>query len=1593
MKEVELKADKTAPTAAGAGRRGHPNGSAPRAPINQQAASAYTLLLKSKQDELPEPLARTLNSLTAALNQPLSESPAGPDAPARTGPFTKLSLQVMSRDEALKERIAQSLSSSRHFVRQREAAAEFEAKTAALPPALQETAEPGRQLAKFICEGLVSLTDPDSMGAGLERDLAVRGVFVPEQKLNLRAKAAAGEALSASMAFIKSNQPEVLAQLSASAQQTPHPAASPLSPADEASLTAMLTPASDRDAAAALGQKAPEAPDTYNDIFKHNKTENSDEVSAQMSERIRSLISKAAATAAKGHLMSADAGAAPTQSVPDSSPQASEITYNSQKEPAAETGAPKDAAKLSLAELSARASKLQQQFREERRRMAAEGKLPNPAPLPQMSTNSSSPAAESKTAAAPAPELQIPRDQRGAQTGITNGEKTLITNTAADEQAVENEAAPTAVKDPKTAAQLSAAKQAAEAELAQLKAQLQSQAEFAAQLAKSKDQLLKTQQEIMQLQQDVARMQEQTLQAAKETAAAQLKQQQLQLQAQQALNARTQELLQQEQAQAQPPAQEEQKPADQQFTFKPYNKTGSIFVENQKAANQRAEAAANNTAAPDQQPETEPAAEGSPVLQSRPQSRTASAQSALSSSGTDAQSDKLMKLYAQKLQSEPEEPEQSTRKTSSSAVEPEDSAENAELARSVQLKENALKSTYDAIEVMLSSISDEPDQPAKEPETVPAENKHLSKGASLYQEAAAAIEADSVPAEEAEPAVKPQPAAVTVTAPTDDAPETAESKPADTAAERVIVQAAQGSEPSEADAEIPETEETAPRAETVKPAVDAADDSKNSDESAQTVKPQTAVEAEAEAPADEAAVMQNTAQAGAISNADDVPADDAPASQPNNTHTNTHAERTIVQASQGSEPSDAETEAADDVAPLTENTKQPAATAEAEPVISEDEASVDEAELIPSAGQTAGTVNTDEIPDTDAPAAQSNKQTHTAAERVIEQAAQGSKPSAAENEAAETEAADDAAQRTENNRPAAAADQAADAADAEAADDVAAALKPQSRIAASGDEDAAEKAEPDVKQPAASTADKTADTDAAADEAAKTQNSSAAAQTAFTDISTDLEHSGTPVKTDSASLQFDSTLSQNTPSPAQTQQSTAAAFKQLYQGSLQSMAGAPGQQIPTANTLEAAVDADADADDAVKAAAAATGTAGTAGPAAAEAENPAPNTEAAETNQDVKAGIMQTVLSTVPGDDFKDDEDLPVQQQTAVQTAPRHPPLTAPAAAAVLSGANQPVPEMTQVRTRQHKEGGLFKRIASLFTGRSSAAPASAAPALEDQPVQLNARSGDPLQKFFADLRLIAADPSLPAAVKQEADDFMRRLNQPVADLTTVNNWLNFITGPLSPNSPQALALHQWAFLLLCIRFSQLGKDISKFTANCRKENPEMAARIESAAASTPKESRAVTAMIDDTFSQVQRLQQLTDPQGGLMAFLSSYVPLPPSYDGGSEGGFNLKKETDEDGKDSWHLNFFFDVKDLGPIQIKAEARLPELFLHIVTDNLEALQTVQDLLPTLTKKLQEIGVTTREGTVRLGHVFMPTASFKEPLRTRRDEMSSLSVDI
>ena len=371
------------------------------ASMNKAATANYLSSLRREQDEVGDNLSRSMNKLNQSLSQAAAKSDTAPvdEQAQKMAVYSKLAGKLIDRDSSLQEKVAQNLSSNSNVVRSKDASESLQKAMDNLPPALKEGTQAGKDLAKFMVENLVALSDRKQMGAGLERDLAVRQISIPKNQPNSRIQQASSKVLSASIEYVKNNQPEVLAKIPPETKAESQTSSTTTIKAQEHS-----APAQTKDTTYISALKAQRHQSAINNDQEPKAQAPQDKISAEISKRIHSLIAQAATTAKSGNLISLSPEEAErfdrTQSPQssdnlkrifgqnnNSSSNTSSVNNGADGElpPPSTTNkqAPTNVRQLSLAELSARANQLQTQFREERQRIVQEGKLPDPAQMPE----------------------------------------------------------------------------------------------------------------------------------------------------------------------------------------------------------------------------------------------------------------------------------------------------------------------------------------------------------------------------------------------------------------------------------------------------------------------------------------------------------------------------------------------------------------------------------------------------------------------------------------------------------------------------------------------------------------------------------------------------------------------------------------------------------------------------------------------------------------------------------------------------------------------------------------------------------------------------------------------------------------------------------------------------------------------------------------------------------------------------------------------------------------------------------------------------------------------------------------------------------
>ncbi len=1331
------------------------------AEININATKSYLSVISTKKDLLSSEHLTTFNQLNTNLStlacdpEKLAKLSVNENSQSMAN-YRKLTLQVINRDPNLQEQVAQDLSDKQRLVRTKDAANTLESDFKALPPALQEGTIAGQQLGKFVCQAVVNLTDCENMGAGLQRDLAIRDVYAPSDNLSFRQKQATKDALSASIAYIKSNQPEVLSTL----PKTEVKAQPKVTQTAACSTPQVMT----RYLRKALEEFPKDT--TYLDIFKQNKSKAIDEttaydnISKDTAKRIHDIIAKAAKTARDGNLI-------PVKEDTSTQSKTSEA-------PAANTTPDKiEVSKLSLAELSARAAKLQQQFRAERIKLANEGKLPDPAQ--RMNSTISVTQSELEHVDEQLTQQVKTHNEATTTTVKANAEPSL----SADEiKKIAQDAVKEALKESvKTQLQLSqdTAKQVARDAVEELSKSVKSQLENVNlntkeaiasaienalakntqtqnELAKQQANYLadKTVNELTQsvdktvneLTQNVKDQIEKSNLEIKETVKDQIK---VQLEAQ----------IEAQKKEAQKQSAEFTKPLN--FS---YQASDSVYAHHQAmpyVAVKVTDKPISDTFIKD-------------LSQAQKQASVNEQTKAILEKELTEQETVVSDKVETKTDNELEDPV-----TDSKVKNASEKANTVTQAAKENLASKVLDNEANEIEDLASNLAKKDNlkvSPAINPEDKKVIDRILSSQEELNQDTESldsenqSLEADSDEdkLEENNAKVTQDKASTNVTAPTSDLKQESEVTEELTKEQEHQVQ----SENSIAQDDLVQVDDNV------------------------VSNPQTLVNTQNATPLNQDTIEGNS-----------------------ETNLNLKAPEIL----QGTITTDSDTASLD---------------------------TLDKSEDIKAT---------------------------TLAQKAVEFSKQYQAQSQTQTETQETENLSTKAEQITT---------------------------------------------------------------------AKTTLSN---ETLGEDKIDDYD----PLKTDNKEV-IDSILKK-------AEQSKPSLFSNSY-----------------------------------------------------DSLNSEQNTNITYTNsqkQNISSKILNDLIpkneleeSVVPSDTKGKGQDLSaITQDDSIDdiTINSIPEKTA-GAAVITNGNSEPIPNQSvvdEVAPIQEKSS-LFSKIASIFGGKKNAVKNE--PSETNQNIAINqnqllslSAKGSPLDSYMAALKQQIGNTNLPDTLRNEAQKFLDKLQEPVKDLPSVTNWLTFTQVPMSPTTPQALALHQWAFLLLSIRFSQLGKSIDKLlkkgASNEGKEYDKEAEEISKAL--NKDDAETIKKLSSDTLEQITRLQ---NPAKENLPLLYQYIPLPPTYDGGKEGGFNAQPVVEEDGKKSWHLTFAFDLENLGPIEIRAVAKIPELKLSVVTTTFEALQKVQEALPHLKAELQKIGITTRSASARLGQVHLNSVKQQES-PVKRNDGSNLSLDI
>ena len=1649
------------------------------ASINKAATTSYLNSLSYEQDNVGENLSRSMNKLNQSLSQAASSLHEGvvDEQAEKMAVYSKLASKIIERDSSLQEKVAQDLSKNSSIVRNKEASESLQKAMDNLPSKLKEGTQAGKDLAKFMVENLVTLSDHRQMGAGLERDLAVRQINIPKKDPTSRQQNASAKVLSASIEYVKNNQPEVLAKITTQEAKTP-------------------TPSSNLETQEGFSSSKPlEQDSTYLSALKAQRNNNhsaesaivpQDKISAEISKRIHNLIAQAANNAKSGNLINLSPEEAErfdrsitTQNKTNVdvlerifSKNSSTNAADGELPPPSNQGNEAKVRQLSLSELSARASKLQSKFRQERMRIVQEGKLPDPAQMPEMKFDKA--AVKSRTGSNQNNQAQRAAQTLSLQESLARARSAFIAHNITSEQANNEDQAP--APQPNNTESKPAQQQpveqkpVAQVEIKPASTESKPVTNFGNTAVNISFNAIQSSSyggmDIMpgmtipvshfgNLDNDTIQPNQKALEA--------LKLQARLLAAQ--ISSAEQELLKSNQT-------------ENSATAPIADGAKAPIIDGDEAALQQQQA--KPSVVPQGDGTKAPITDGNEAVLQQQQAKPSVVPQGDGAKAPITDGDEAV---LQQQQAKP-----SVVPQGDGAKAPITDGDEAALQQQ-QLKPTIVPQGDGAKAPILDGDEAVLQQQQLKPTIVPQGD---GAKAPITDGDEAVLQQQQV-----KPSVIPQ--GDGAKAPILDGDETAlqqqQAKPSVIPNEEVIVES---DDTTVVNKPVKEGEVGAGAQSSITtsmPSVEA-----NHSQGGKGNLYTKLYGAMQQGHYDEANIQQPTV---ADKSANNTLGFNSELAKPITTGTD------AVTASNVSEIAIDDGDV-DKVIANTSNSKEVSKRDSAQadiPVVSKDEAqgksathtsATDVAKTKEFLAQRAHEAQKQQevLKDkqvTKEAVAQENQEQEQDKKAQTEQVVQEEFVATMQARAQKADIALEQAQLRNGQTPNIAQGQGQ-------FDEDGAPINQFSRLYQSSlSEQKAEQArvlgssqvntvgDTNIKATGATIASNTTNnTEEATQNATQNQvnlNKNQTVGTTNVEQANRLlgagETSSTQSNTTGATLAQGTNANTSTSGPAQSTSQATTVQSQLNiqaQASVSSTTNTSSQsthnQAPTptpqvqinpnsnptpsvainVNNMNAKTSA---ADQDAQALSGVSGTSNLASVNANKGVMSMPNNMSSPVinldEDSLQDEIIKNVMQTVPSDDLDEfnlknnalgnqalsgviaDTDLTEDNNSFNQILTKShgmpnlsdsatilPTTSAVGASQITSGQNAPIPEESIVNNiNTPKEGGFFRRLASLFSRKEVETEVVASDKIVDPSkaaLEQNLSSSESLAKtqesatalanmrsnsldaLVNRLQSAASDQALPPKMQEQAQNLIKALQNPVHDLKTVSSWLNFVTGPMSPSSSQAMALHQWAFMLLCIRFEQIGKNVDKFlkkTANGNQKLASLETTIKEHA-KLNKELDEVSVsksheLLKETFGQVERMQQQMQsiPQD---QSLLRYIPLPPNYQGGKEGSFSAQKRQDEDGGTSWHLNFNLDLEDLGGLQVKVKLRFPEVQMSFVAEKFETLQKVQAHMPELNARLKEIGLTSKGSNARLGPVHFNHMGTSENKSKFKFEGNAFNVD-
>lgn len=240
---------------------------------------------------------------------------------------------------------------------------------------------------------------------------------------------------------------------------------------------------------------------------------------------------------------------------------------------------------------------------------------------------------------------------------------------------------------------------------------------------------------------------------------------------------------------------------------------------------------------------------------------------------------------------------------------------------------------------------------------------------------------------------------------------------------------------------------------------------------------------------------------------------------------------------------------------------------------------------------------------------------------------------------------------------------------------------------------------------------------------------------------------------------------------------------------------------------------------------------------------------------------------------------------------------------------------------------------------------------------EINHRSV-PMARLVSSLNAVLDNKMVSPEIHNMTRAMSQTITEPLRDVNDVMEWLGFVGNPLTTEGRRGRIIQQWAAMILSIRFRMLGRDVSQF------KSTEPYADLDFSGDCDWIEENLFL-----TLQQIERMQLLSGFSNELG--LPAFIPLPPLYRSGREGGMNVSHFSGESGV-TWKINFFFELEKLGAVQILIELYDRDVRVNLVSEKFETLQLINSTSQQLKDGIEKHGLNVSSVNSRMGTVYPPS---------------------